>query len=110
MAVLLVPALAADMKFEKSMPALDSTITAPPIGIQVWFSEAPDVNVSTLDLAGPTGAVTLTNFHAMDDKSIMAMVADKMPDGVYTVAWQSAGDGGHVRKGDFKFTLKRAAE
>jgi len=46
----------------------------------------------------------------MDKMSLMAMVshADKMSDGRYTVAWQSAGDDGHVQKGDFAFTLKRA--
>jgi methionine-rich copper-binding protein CopC len=110
LAFVLVAALAAHMKLVKSMPVADATSTAPPSRIQVWFSQAPDVKVSKLDLAGPTGAVKLTNFHAMDDKSIVATVADKMSDGLYTVAWQAAGDDGHVQKGAFKFTLKRVAE
>lgn len=106
----LVAALSAHMKLVKSMPAADATTTAPPSGIQVWFSQAPDVKVSKLDLTGPSGAVKLTNFHAMEDKSIRAMVADKMPDGGYAVAWQAAGDDGHLQKGRFTFTLKRGAE
>ena len=76
----------------------------------MWFSQAPDIKVSKLDLTGPSGAVKLSNFHATDDKSIMATVADKMLDGAYTVAWPAAGDDGHVQKGTFKFTLKRVAK
>jgi methionine-rich copper-binding protein CopC len=41
-----------------------------------------------------------------DGKSISAGVAGTLQDGAYTAAWQSAGDDGHVQKGDFKFTLK----
>jgi methionine-rich copper-binding protein CopC len=108
--LLSVATLMAHMKFDKSAPAAGSTITAPPAGIQVWFSQMPDVKVSKLNLTGPAGTVTLTNFHAMSDKSLMATVADKMPDGAYTVSWQAAGDDGHIQKGEFKFTVKSAAD
>jgi len=103
-------AVSAHMKFEKAVPASGSTVSAPPSEVQVWFSEAPDAAVSKLTLTGPAGPIELTGLHVMDKMSLMAMVshADKMSDGRYTVAWQSAGDDGHVQKGDFAFTLKRA--
>jgi methionine-rich copper-binding protein CopC len=101
--------LQAHMKFEKAQPAADSTVTAAPSSIQVFFTQAPDVKVSKLELRGASGAIALTNLHAMG-KSLMATVADKMTDGVYTVAWQAAGTDGHVQKGEFKFTLKQRAQ
>jgi copper resistance protein C len=95
----------AHMKFEKSAPAVDSTVTTPPTTIQVWFTEEPDVKVSKLELRGPATPVKTTQLHAMG-KSLMATVAEPMVDGVYTVSWQSAGKDGHIQKGDLTFTLK----
>jgi methionine-rich copper-binding protein CopC len=100
--------LSAHMKFAKAAPAASSSVTAPPSSIQVWFTEAPDPKVSKLDLKGPAGPVKLTDLHVMDKMSLMALVGDAMPDGAYTVSWQSAGDDGHVQKGEFTFTVKRA--
>jgi methionine-rich copper-binding protein CopC len=100
-------ALSAHMKFDKAAPAAKSTVTAPPTSIQVWFSEAPDLKVSKLELKGAT-PIKLSELHVMDKTSLMAMITDPMPDGPYTVSWQAAGDDGHVQKGDFTFTVKRA--
>jgi len=99
--------LSAHMKFEKSEPAADATVTAPLKTIQVWFSEAPDTKVSKVELVGPNGPVKTMGLHAMD-KSLMVMIDGAAPAGAYTVSWQSAGDDGHVQKGTFKFTLKAA--
>jgi methionine-rich copper-binding protein CopC len=107
-ALILGAVVQAHMKFDKATPAADSTITAPPSSLEVSFTQAPDAKVSKLTLSGPSGPVKLTGLHVMGEKSLMATVSDQMPDGVYTVSWQSAGKDGHVQKGDFKFTLKRA--
>jgi methionine-rich copper-binding protein CopC len=96
--------LGAHMKFEKAAPVPDSTVTAPVKTIQMWFSEAPDPAVSRIDLVGPRGPIKTTGLHAMD-KSLMVMVDAPTPAGGYTVNWQSAGDDGHVQKGEFKFTV-----
>lgn len=98
------------MAFQRAAPAADSTITAPPTTIQVWFTQAPDAKVSKLEMAGPGAAVPLTGVHVMDGTSLMATVGGQMADGVYTVSWQSAGDDGHVQKGQYRFTLRRAAQ
>ena len=103
-----VPTLRADIRVEKAAPAVDSTVTAPPPSIQVWLTEAPELEGNTLALRGPAGPIKLTGFHVMAERSLMAMVADKMPDGVYTVAWQATGHNRVVQKGEFTFTLTRA--
>jgi hypothetical protein len=98
------------MALKSAVPAADATISAPPSSLALTFSQKPDPKVSKLDLTGPSGAVTLNNLHVMDNNILMAMIGGQMSDGLYTVAWQSAGDDGHVQKGTYKFTLKRAAQ
>jgi methionine-rich copper-binding protein CopC len=100
--------LSAHMKLEKTLPAADSTVTASPSSVQVWFSEAPDAKVSKVTITGPSGPVKITDVHVMDKTSLMAMVGGTMPDGRYTVAWQAAGDDGHLQKGQFVFNVKSA--
>jgi methionine-rich copper-binding protein CopC len=95
------------MKLQKSEPAADSTVTTAPNTIQIWFSEAPDTKVSKVELAGPKGPIKVMGLHAMD-KSLMVMIDGTIADGAYVVTWQSAGDDGHLQKGDFKFTFKAA--
>jgi hypothetical protein len=98
--------LYAHMKVEKSEPAADATVTAPLKTVQIFFSEAPDVKVSKLEIKGPSATTKLAMLHVMD-KSLMAMVEGDTPDGSYAVSWQSAGPDGHIQKGDFVFTVKR---
>jgi len=98
------------MALRTAVPAADSTVTAAPSSIALTFTQAPDLSVSKLDLSGPSGVVGLTNLHVMDERTLMATVSGHMPDGSYTVAWQSAGDDGHVQKGTYSFTLKRAVQ
>lgn len=98
----------AHMKAAKMEPAADATVAAPPTRIQIWFTQAPDAKVSKLELVGPGGAVKLKGFHVTAEKSIVADVEGSLADGRYTARWQSAGKDGHVQKGEYAFTVKRA--
>ncbi len=98
--------LDAHMKVEKTEPAAGAVVDAPLPHVQVFFSEAPDLAVSKLEIKGPSEKTHLVLLHVMD-KSLMAMVEGGTPDGTYTVSWQSAGPDGHIQKGDFTFTVKR---
>ena len=99
--------LHAHMKLAKSSPPDKAVVTLPPAVIQMWFTQAPDLKVSKLDVTGPTGPIKLTDLRAGKDKSITATVAATLPDAAYTVAWQAAGDDGHIQKGTFTFSVKR---
>jgi methionine-rich copper-binding protein CopC len=101
--------LSAHMKFEKATPAPDSTVSGPVKTIQLWFSESPDPKVSKVDVVGPRGPLKASGLHAMD-KSLMVMLDGPTPAGAYTVTWQSAGDDGHVQKGEFKFKVAAAGQ
>jgi methionine-rich copper-binding protein CopC len=100
--------LVAHMKATKLEPAANSSLTASPARVQVWFTQAPDPKVSKLELAGPAGAVKLTALQITKERSIVASVDGTLTDGRYTVRWQSAGDDGHIQKGEYAFTIKRA--
>jgi len=96
----------AHTKLEKSEPSAGATVTAAPKQIQLWFNEKLDVAVSKVELTSPSGKVDLGPPHVMGDRSLMAAISGRVADGAYTVAWQTAGDDGHVVKGDFTFTVK----
>ncbi len=98
----------AHMKATKFEPAAESTVSAAPQRVQVWFTEPPDSKVSKLELIGPPGAIKLGGLQATEDKSIVATIDDALPNGRYTARWQSAGNDGHVQKGEFAFTVQRA--
>lgn len=96
----------AHMKLSKSMPAPNST-GAKPAKIQIWYTQKPDQAVSRITLSGPSGAVKLGAVTVGADKSMSAAVEGAMGDGAYTVSWQTAGDDGHLQKGEFSFTVRQ---
>jgi len=100
--------LQAHMKLEKSEPANNATVAKAPAAISLFFSEKIDVAVSKVVLKGASGDMALSAPHAMGEKHLMAPIKGTLPDGAYTVTWQSAGTDGHVIKGQLAFTVKAA--
>jgi methionine-rich copper-binding protein CopC len=100
--------LMAHAKLEKTEPANGATLTAPPPHVQLWFNEKLDAAVSKIDVTGPNGKIETGPAHSMEPKTLMVMFKADIPDGKYTVNWQTAGDDGHAQKGEFGFTVKRA--
>ena len=92
----------------KTMPDADAVVADSPHHIQVWFTQDPDPAVSQLSLEGPAGAVELGDTSVADEKSLMAIVHGTLAAGSYTASWRTAGDDGHVRRGDFIFTVRAA--
>ncbi|MDP6582614.1 MAG: copper resistance protein CopC [Vicinamibacterales bacterium] len=107
-AVAAAAAVSAHMAYSKSMPEKDATLTESPDHLQVWFTQDPEPAISQLTLEGPTGEVTLGKTTVGDEKSIVAEVPSALGPGSYTVGWRSAGDDGHVLRGDFSFTIRSA--
>ena len=106
--VLAVATAMAHLAATKTMPDADAVVAESPQQIQVWFTQNPDPAVSQLALEGPAGEVELGDTTVADEKSLMAMVPRAMAPGSYTVSWRTAGDDGHVRRGDFAFTVRGA--
>ena len=92
----------------KTMPDADTVVVESPHQIQVWFTQEPDPAVSQLVLEGQAGDVELGDTTVVGEKSLVAVVPRPLAPGSYTVRWRTAGDDGHVRRGDFAFTVRGA--
>ena len=106
-ALLAAPAWA-HMALSKAAPSDKATVTVAPTQVQLWFTQKPDATVSRVVLSGAGGEVKLGTLKLVDERSLMAPIEGTLADGTYTIAWQSAGDDGHILKGQVTFTLKRA--
>jgi methionine-rich copper-binding protein CopC len=107
LAVTSVPALGArHRRLTKSVPSANAVIHESPKMIQLWFSESTELSVSHVGLEGPSGSVDLGNAEGTDDpKSFMAAVTSPLGEGEYRVSWRTAGDDGHVLRGEYFFNV-----
>jgi methionine-rich copper-binding protein CopC len=67
--------------------------------------------VTTVKLAGPSGAVKLgavTRDEKVKDAPVVAAIPSTLGAGTYTASWSVAGDDGHPVKGSFAFVVKGA--
>lgn len=98
--------------YARAEPAADAVVSTVPTQVRIWFTQElfrrQGVNkIEVLDAAGnrvDQGDVTIDD----DDRTLMqVMLAPALPDGVYTVRWQSlSAEDGHEGKGEFTFTVE----
>ena len=99
------------LRVEKTTPVEGATITVAPKQIQVWFSEAPTLVVSSITVTGPSGKVELGKLALgknsdAPDNSVVAGVRGALSPGKYIVSWRTSGKDGHMLAGTYEFTLK----
>ena len=99
----------------KSFPAEDQVLDVSPDHIRLWFSQDPEMALSRVRLTGSGEAIfALGKAQATDDsKSFMVPVTDTLPEGSYTITWQTASPDGHKVRGDYTFqfsTTESSAE
>lgn len=104
---LVAGAALAHILLEKTEPAEGEVLDRPPRSLRVWFNRPPDVEACHLTLTGPHGELELEGLHTMGENDLMVRIVGRVPDGEYTAKWKAAGDDGHVREGEWKFTVKR---
>ena len=99
------------LRLLRSSPAADTVLTAAPADVRLWFSESPELKVTTVRLAGPSGAVELGQLSRGEaaDAPIVAPVKGAMASGAYTLTWRTMSDDGHVMNGTEKFQLTAAS-
>jgi methionine-rich copper-binding protein CopC len=90
----------------KSAPAPNATMTAAPEAIRLWFSQPPELAVTSVKVTGPgSAAVALAPLAGGDSALVVAPVKGKMAAGAYTVTWRTMAKDGHVARGTFAFTV-----
>lgn len=95
----------------KSTPAANASVAAAPDSIRLWFSQAPELKLTTVKVTGPgTAAVALAPLAKGDSALVVAGVKGKMAAGSYTVAWRTMSKDGHVVRGTFAFRVGAPAD
>lgn len=92
----------------KSAPLKDETVAAP-AELKFWFSEPPELPLTSVALTtADGGAVPLGKPAVLDGErnAITVPVAQKLVAGSYTVTWKTVGSDGHPLRGSFGFTVK----
>lgn len=93
----------------RSVPPANATVTVAPDSIRLWFSQAPELNVTTVKVTGAGSVnVPLAPLARRDSSLVVAAVKAKMAAGAYTVAWRTMARDGHVARGSFAFTIGSA--
>lgn len=89
----------------RSSPAADSTVASPP-AVQLWFTESPQLAVTSVRLTGPGGhAVRLGRVRAGAEHSVVANVQGRLAPGRYTIAWRTMSRDGHPMRGTIPFAV-----
>lgn len=106
MALALVPmGFAFHLHLVKASPNDGEIVTRPTSEIRLWFSQKPEVSVTTITLlradstAVPLGKVTTTD----DSLSVKATLSAPLPEGSYLVRWRALSRDGHSVRGTYAF-------
>ena len=94
----------------KASPAVDGQVAQAPTQIVLWFSEPPEVKLSSVKLrpAADTTTTIATGPVAPgpEAKTLQVPVTGKLMPGAYQVLYRTAGVDGHIVRGQYRFTLK----
>jgi len=89
----------------RSSPAADSTVASPPV-VQLWFTESPQVAVTSVRMTGPNdAAVRLGRVRAGAEHSVVANVQGRLAPGHYVISWRTMSRDGHPMRGTIPFTV-----
>jgi copper transport protein len=114
MLAVLVPSgrISAHAHLERSDPGADARLSAAPTALRLWFSEAPELALSTvtlLDSAGSTVALGAAERGADGPRSLRIPIGRALTPGLYKVRWRVAAADGHPSSGTFAFRVLPAA-
>jgi copper transport protein len=105
----LCPARAwAHAHLKRSDPAAGSKVETSPQLIHLWFSEQPELSLTTISLKNTQGKEWVLGGPQKDPGdplAVSARISQALPAGRYTVAWRTAASDGHPSHGSFDFVL-----
>lgn len=95
----------------KSEPAQNDTLRTAPTAIKLWFTEDPELAITSIKLSMPMGAdtmrVALSPVHrdAPPRSPVVADIRGTLHPGTYTISWKTAATDGHPAAGTITFVL-----
>lgn len=103
------------MKLSRSEPAANQTLPASPTEVKLWFTQRPELTVTSVKLRSGAGASAVERALAplaravADSAPIVAPVGAALAPGHYEVAWRTMARDGHVLNGVIPFDVGSAA-
>lgn len=103
------------LKLVRSAPVANSTVTTAPTEIRLWFSQRPELTVTSIRLRSGSGSAAVERALApltrapMAGSPIVAPVGAALAPGQYEVLWRTMARDGHVLNGSIPFTVGGAA-
>jgi methionine-rich copper-binding protein CopC len=98
---------------KRALPANGAHLTTAPTSIQLWFSERPELAVTTVKLKSARGSAValgkLSMADASDTAAVVAPVTGTLAPGQYSVTWRVMARDGHPAHGTFGFTIDAPA-
>ncbi|MFL5634648.1 MAG: copper resistance CopC/CopD family protein [Gemmatimonadaceae bacterium] len=97
---------------KRSDPSAGSSVAIAPQMIRFWFSERPELLMTSISLRDARGqGFTLgpAERQGADPLAIAVRVLRPLPPGRYTVTWRTAASDGHPSRGVFSFTVLSTA-
>lgn len=96
----------------RSDPAQDALLNVAPQQVRMWFSEDLNPTFSTAVVVNQNNRrVDKANAHvtSTDPREMDVSLSPNLPPAVYVVVWRTdSADDGHILRGSFLFTIKRA--
>jgi copper resistance protein C len=92
----------------RSQPTANDTVAAAPTALRFWFSERPELAVTTIKLTNVDGARVALAPLAVDtgaNAPLVAPVRGAITAGHYRVAWRTTATDGHPASGHFDFVV-----
>ncbi len=94
----------------KAVPAKDSTVSASPEMLQLWFNQKIELSLSKVQLVDakqqPIPLSAISRDDSKKDSPVVAHLMVEIPDGAYVVNWTAASADGHAVRGSFRFYVK----
>jgi Uncharacterized protein, homolog of Cu resistance protein CopC len=103
------PPAAAHAFLDHALPAVGSTVHAPPPQVKLWFSQKLEPAFSTAQVSDATGKrVDRADARVDDgDSTVVTVSLPELAPGRYRVKWRVLSVDTHVTEGDYSFDVVR---
>lgn len=92
---------------DHAVPAVGSTVRAPPGEIKIWFTQALEPAFSTIRIEDAKGKTIAAADKAVDPsaRTVLRLPLPPLAPGRYRVVWRVLSVDSHVTNGDFTFDV-----
>lgn len=99
-------------RLTRSDPSAGQRLAVAPGALRLWFSERPELTLTSLtllDSAGRSVVLRAIERDEGDKLGVLARIPERLRPGRYAVNWRTAAADGHPTTGSFTFTVLSAA-